>query len=114
MVCFVRYYTPDICSAMVEVSDEADTRDNVSPHAHLKGFIKLPRCLVLNVSLVRLCVTQDGSSAHAHMHTCTHQLADGVSECRRCWNPQIAQAGEKGGVKGEKERVGRCKKEQQG
>lgn len=71
MVCFVRYYTPNICSVMAEVSDEADTQDNVSPHAHLKGFIKLPCCLVLNVSAVRLCVTQDGSSAHTQMHTYT-------------------------------------------
>lgn len=70
MVCFVRYYTPNICSVKEEVSDEADTQDNVSPHAHLKGFIKLPRCLVLNVSVVRLCVTQDGSSPRTH--TCIH------------------------------------------
>lgn len=84
-----------------EVSDEADA------HAHLKGSIKPPHCVALNVSVVRLRVTRYDTHTHTHgrKHTNGQELLESTDSTKRTQHK--AKEGQregmelKGGVKGD-------------
>lgn len=86
-VYFVGHYTPNVCSAMVEVSDKADTLLRVltqligSSHTHLKGFIRPPRCLLLT-SLLSGSVWLKMAHKHTRAHTRTCTRTNWQMECQ--------------------------------
>lgn len=95
---YVHYYTPNICSVTAEVSDEAPTHLR-----ELTQLIMLVHTPTWKASLGRhaayclrlccqaLCDSRRLVNTHrTHTDALAHKLADGLSECRSCWNPRIA------------------------